>query len=402
MKITGIMSNKYIKVFGIIAICMCLMVSGTIVANTVVRAETNENVDADGKPVPPNPANMVYNESLDCYIETIKKIISEYDAKTNSNVYSQVTTSKYYSIDKNGEYICFFEDTVKEKLYSTPLPTVSPNPLQPDVIPSLSPDVTPIPTEEPYVESMDTTPIILYTSRESGKKAKLTWDTVLNANGYIIYRSTKEDSGFKQVKVIDDASVNKCTFNNLKKKKTYYYRIVAFQNVGDKTNFTELSESEQVSVFTTQKIKNKLKSLKEKYPNGYYWNHVGCRVSKTQNVSGFVTNKPCNHEDEKDGIASTCNYYIGRDKIKGYQCWGFASLLSDKIFGKAKYRMHKDFNKAKVGDHVRYKKHSVIILEKYKKYVIVAECNYGGTCAIKWGRKIKKSELKKAVYYTRY
>ena len=41
-------------------------------------------------------------------------------------------------------------------------------------------------------------------------------------------------------------------------------------------------------------------------------------------------------------------------------------------------------------------------VEKHVGYIIVAEANYGHTCMIKWGRKISKSALNGATYYTRY
>ena len=100
-------------------------------------------------------------------------------------------------------------------------------------------------------------------------------------------------------------------------------------------------------------------------------------------MTGITTKYPCNHNGSQNGIASTCNYYHGRDNVLGYQCWGYASLLSDKLFGKAKIKSHNSFNKAKVGDHVRYGGHSVLIIAKHKDYIEVTECNIGNTCIIK-------------------
>lgn len=252
------------------------------------------------------------------------------------------------------------------------------------------------------VTRLDISQISLKGKRISNNKTRLSWNEVPYCEGYVIYCSEKEKKGYEPIKTIDSAGTTTCTISGLKKKKTYYFKICAFNTANQVTYYSELSDCIQSTSYSTQKIYNKLMKLKKKYPDGYYWNHAGYNVSKNQDVTGFVTDRPCNHRNKPKGIASTCNYYLGRDKVLGYQCWGFASLFSDKIFGKASYSHHKSFKKAKVGDHVRYGHHSVIIVEKHVGYIIVAEANYGHTCMIKWGRKISKRALNGATYYTRY
>jgi len=252
------------------------------------------------------------------------------------------------------------------------------------------------------VSGLDISQISLKSKRISNKKSRLSWIEVPYCDGYVIYYSKKENNGYKPIKTIDEAGITTCTISGLEKKQTYYFKICAFNKVNQEIYYSELSDCVQSESYTAQKIYNKLLKLKKKYPDGRYWNHVGYKVSKNQDVSGFVTDRPCNHNNQLRGRSSTCNYYYGKDKVLGYQCWGFASLLSDKIFGKASYSQHKKFKKAKVGDHVRYGNHSVIIVEKHDTYIVAAEANYGHTCMIKWGRKIPKSALYGATYYTRY
>ena len=278
---------------------------------------------------------------------------------------------------------------------STPLPTIEPSE-------TMTPSSSPEPTATPIVFKMNTLAMNLTAQRASNTKIKLTWKKVKNASGYNIFRSTKEKSGYKKIKTIKDPQKLSYTNTKLNAKTTYYYKIRAYEKIGGKELETEFNEPLQVSSKNIKVLQDKLKKIKKTYKDGLYWNHAGYNVTAGQSLEGFITNTPCNHSYVFAGTASTCNYYIGKDKIKGYQCWGFASLLSDKLFGNAKINDHKSFKKAKVGDHVRIGGHSVLIIEKHAKYIIVAECNYGNTCIIKWGRKIKKSQLKGATYYTRY
>ena len=92
-------------------------------------------------------------------------------------------------------------------------------------------------------------------------------------------------------------------------------------------------------------------------------------------------------------------------------CDAFATLLSDAVFGNAPARtIHKIPSVIRPGDIIRTENdtHTVIVLKRKGKDIIVAEGNYiyRGTKrgAVRWGRKITRSELKKVFDYllTRY
>lgn len=230
----------------------------------------------------------------------------------------------------------------------------------------------------------------------SGKKVKLTWVKNKGVSGYKIYSSKKKSSGYKCVKSVD-AEHTSVTLPNPKSKQTIYYKLRVYsipQN--NQKLYSDYSAAKALESRDSSAISKKFTKLKKQYPSHRYWNHAGkkkCNVEK-------VTKKPCNHP--KNGF-SKCNMYMCPDGIMGYQCYGFAWLMSDKIFGKdAKYKTHHSFKKAKAGDVIRYSGHSVIVTKKGSNYVEVGECNIGDTCMILWGRKIPKSELKGATYYTRY
>ena len=145
----------------------------------------------------------------------------------------------------------------------------------------------------------------------------------------------------------------------------------------------------------------RIKMLKKLYPDGKYWNG--------DNLG--VTESPCHNNHRYD----RCNFYYSTTSLLfpksdfGWQCAGFASMLSDYCFGKdtAAYNVY-DYDEVRVGDQFRFTgsefSHSAFIIEKTDEYVVVAECNADcETCRINWGRKITREELekKKAWYISR-
>ncbi len=153
----------------------------------------------------------------------------------------------------------------------------------------------------------------------------------------------------------------------------------------------------------------KIIELQKLFQNDMYWNHMNSEPMnpcETNNVYS-VTDIPCNHSLNGECY---CNAYYGKsDEVYPYpstsvQCRGFASLLSDNIFGKdAPVYVFEDYNKLRIGDQARIDGdyHSVFIIDKTDEYVIVAECNEDlESCKISWGRKIMKEDLVRLVCYS--
>lgn len=68
-----------------------------------------------------------------------------------------------------------------------------------------------------------------------GKSIILKWGAVSGATGYKIYRATKKTGKYKLVKTITKGKTVSFRNTGLKKKKTYYYKILAYRTVGGKT-----------------------------------------------------------------------------------------------------------------------------------------------------------------------
>lgn len=115
---------------------------------------------------------------------------------------------------------------------SAPTATVTPAPA---ATPSPTPAATAAPTKEPEISSDDTkeTDSLKKTTlkvKAGKKKASLSWKKIKGSNGYQICFSKKASMKSAQTKKINKAATVKTTIKNLKKNKTYYFRIRAFCN----------------------------------------------------------------------------------------------------------------------------------------------------------------------------
>lgn len=60
--------------------------------------------------------------------------------------------------------------------------------------------------------------------------AKLSWNKNTTATGYVIYRSTKKNSGYKKIATVSSKSTSYID-NTVKKNKKYYYRIKSYKQI---------------------------------------------------------------------------------------------------------------------------------------------------------------------------
>ena len=156
-------------------------------------------------------------------------------------------------------------------------------------------------------------------------------------------------------------------------------------------------------------VVDRLNALRDKYPQGKYWNHyvsqVGqdCDTLYAQNnwnatYAEHISSTYCAHH--ADGYSGNyvglydCNSFDG-----GSQCWGFARKIFYDVFGVKCSTLTQNTNPAnvQVGDYVRFANpsntkigHSFVVIAKEGNWVNVVECNWGDKpanhCQIKWGR----------------
>lgn len=160
-------------------------------------------------------------------------------------------------------------------------------------------------------------------------------------------------------------------------------------------------------------LERKLAELKSQLPEGKYWNHMwNDDVSYGDETPWLVSDTPCQHWDYGE---TYCNFYNGAMKSLFpsdtlCQCAGFASFLSDQIFGtNAPLHTFYDYSMLRVGDHIRLAEweHSMTVTAVGGDGVTVAEVNRNyEDCAISWSRTLSWGEVESydwdATYISRY
>jgi len=187
--------------------------------------------------------------------------------------------------------------------------------------------------------------------------------------------------------------------NQLNKRETVQTNFDETINIADSEIITyfhvKSTQNEKYPEGWLDEFNEKITELQKEFPNGMYWNHMG----SNEDTNG-VTNIPCDHNIN---FEKYCNSYHGNSddaydiKMSCVQCLGFASMLSDRIFGTdAPAIKFYNYDEIRVGDQARINgdTHTVFIIDKTDEYVVVAECNADYvTCKISWGRKIPREEL---------
>jgi len=135
-----------------------------------------------------------------------------------------------------------------------------------------------------------------------------------------------------------------------------------------------------------------LAQLKEKFPDGKYWNCVGVG---TNNENGY-TSSPC----PSHASTATCNgYTLNGSGELAWQCHGFVRKLSYDYYGNdiMQWNQVTNLDSLKPGDGIRYKwdGHTIWVTDVNGETITFADCNSDGQCVIRWGETITKSDILK-------
>lgn len=174
-----------------------------------------------------------------------------------------------------------------------------------------------------------------------------------------------------------------------------------------------------------------LAALREVFPNGKYWNHNGLALGADEltapvdsaqlgmdagdidlSTALMITGQPCAHST---GI-NTCNVYAGAlrayyPEYNGTQCFGYASLLSDLLFGvDAPITVFKELDQLRVGDIINYpnRMHTMVVTacSPEDSTVLVTQVNGDyETCRIDWDVPVQLETVAEGgdyVLFTRY
>lgn len=176
-------------------------------------------------------------------------------------------------------------------------------------------------------------------------KLKVSWKVVAAAASYQIYRSTKKDGDYQNIKTIDSVGTSSWTDSSVKTGKTYYYKIkvvVKTQNGNQTSGFSNVKSAKAVPAKTTLKAKAsnaknvKLTWSKVKGANGYEIYRSNRKDGKYQKVKTISKGGTTSYKDGKLKKSTTYYYKIrvyrkvDRKKVYG----SYSSVVSVKTKAK--------------------------------------------------------------------
>lgn len=154
-------------------------------------------------------------------------------------------------------------------------------------------------------------------------KLKVSWKVVPAAASYQVYRSTKKDGDYQNIKSIDSVGTSSWTDSSVKTGKTYYYKIkvvVKTQNGNQTSGFSNVKSAKAVPAKTTLKAKAsnaknvKLTWSKVKGANGYEIYRSNSKDGKYQKVKTISKGGTTSYKDGK--LKKSTTYYY---KIRAYR-----------------------------------------------------------------------------------
>ena len=154
-------------------------------------------------------------------------------------------------------------------------------------------------------------------------KLKVSWKVVPAAASYQVYRSTKKDGDYQNIKTIDSVGISSWTDSSVKTGKTYYYKIkvvVKTQNGNQTSGFSNVKSAKAVPAKTTLKAKAsnaknvKLTWSKVKGANGYEIYRSNRKDGKYQKVKTISKGGTTSYKDGK--LKKSTTYYY---KIRAYR-----------------------------------------------------------------------------------
>ena len=176
-------------------------------------------------------------------------------------------------------------------------------------------------------------------------KLKVSWKVVPAAASYQIYRSTKKDGDYQNIKTIDSVGTSSWTDSSVKTGKIYYYKIkvvVKTQNGNQTSGFSNVKSAKAVPAKTTLKAKAsnaknvKLTWSKVKGANGYEIYRSNSKDGKYQKVKTISKGGTTSYKDGKLKKSTTYYYKIrAYRKVDGKKVYGsYSSVVSVKTKAK--------------------------------------------------------------------
>ena len=144
-----------------------------------------------------------------------------------------------------------------------------------------------------------------------------------------------------------------------------------------------------------------LTSLRDKFPNGKYWNHKGMSGNNADGYTGSACS--CHwREKDSDGVWHTyhTNTNCSCNSFSGIQCFGYANKIGYDCYGSVpsnSWTKLYNLNSLKAGDVIRYHSngHSIFVTSVSGDMISFTDCNWttSNWCVIRWDGSISKSSI---------
>jgi len=220
------------------------------------------------------------------------------------------------------------------------------------------------------------TPVISATESVNYKTVKLTYGKVSGASGYVIYRSTKKNSGFKKIKTIKKGKTVEYSDSTCKTGTKYYYKVRAYRTIDGKKKYSDYSKVISAKAkLSTPKLKSVAVTSadtalvtwkKVSGASGYFVYRCETKKGTYKRVATVKSGKTV--QTYVDGHQNGKTYYY---KVRAYR----------KVSGKKKYSEYSNIKKAifnrlaSANETYTQKAQRIFGLDYYKKYSSKAEAD---------------------------
>ncbi len=189
-----------------------------------------------------------------------------------------------------------------------------------------------------YVYVRNKAPLNLRASNVvSGKGAKasvyikLNWDKSSDTTHYVVYRSTKANSGYKMI-----ATTNKAQYvdKSVERNKAYYYKITTYKNhticESDKSSYVKAISLSAPKTTVASQSKNKIKITwnKNNYATGYIIYRANGKGKPYKKVATITSKMKVTYTDKK--VKANRNYYYS---VQAYRKIGEKTFYSNRLSG---------------------------------------------------------------------
>ena len=228
----------------------------------------------------------------------------------------------------------------------------------------------------------------------SGKKLKTTlwWNS--DADFVFVYKKEYKGDGYEKAKLVAITDKDTISFTNADKTSKKDKYLICECRLKDREYYTSgFSSSITPSKLFNKPYENmssddKFTVLRNIFKSGTYWNYKGLDssiVTSFTNTERLVFTTTKASASAKGNTDCVIKYKTDLAKQNGWgeygiQCFGFACMLQDFIYGKdteVNKLTNLSYKDIKAGDHLRLtgKIHSQYVLKTTDKGIYVAECN---------------------------